>query len=48
LISEGFGGCSDGHRRLLQVGAGHESPKRDFYNPNVLPIFDAHYTKKTP
>jgi hypothetical protein len=23
-----------------------KSAKKDFYNPNVLPIFDAHYTKK--
>lgn len=23
-----------------------KSPKKDFYNPNVLPIFDKHYTKK--
>lgn len=22
-----------------------KSPKKDFYNPNVLPIFDQHYTK---
>ncbi|WP_191576872.1 DUF3644 domain-containing protein [Achromobacter insolitus] len=23
-----------------------KSPKKDFYNPNVLPVFDKHYTKK--
>lgn len=23
-----------------------KSPKKDFYNPNVLPVFDGHYTKK--
>ena len=23
-----------------------KSAKKDFYNPNVLPVFDGHYTKK--
>lgn len=30
--------------RFLDPG-NPKSPKKDFYNPNVLPVFDAHYTK---
>lgn len=30
--------------RFLDPG-NPKSPKKDFYNPNVLPVFDTHYTK---